>query len=204
MMKKMLGNKYLERGPRSLTRTKRLMLSNFGLHQPPTGFSIQPGQANRPLNFPYKPHHSLQIFQLKLLFKTPKSNIKRKDLRQWLPTQKINKTNKADTRKLATRACSNPMPSTRWLLIYIYIYNSYNNLITLYTKGFPSYSCSWFELLNSPFFIYFSFLQYILETSVYPREAESMKELRELTAKHPWLVFLNSLLFCITSKNKKK
>lgn len=31
-------------------------------------------------------------------------------------------------------------------------------------------------------------LQYILETSVYPREPEPMKELRELTAKHPWLV----------------
>ncbi|PWA74549.1 caffeoyl CoA O-methyltransferase [Artemisia annua] len=28
--------------------------------------------------------------------------------------------------------------------------------------------------------------QYILETSVYPREPESMKELREVTAKHPW------------------
>jgi len=31
-------------------------------------------------------------------------------------------------------------------------------------------------------------VQYILETSVYPREPESMKELRELTAKHPWYV----------------
>ncbi|MBA0619802.1 hypothetical protein Godav_005604 [Gossypium davidsonii] len=30
--------------------------------------------------------------------------------------------------------------------------------------------------------------QYILETSVYPREPEPMKELRELTAKHPWLI----------------
>nr|KJB32362.1 hypothetical protein B456_005G237100 [Gossypium raimondii] len=30
--------------------------------------------------------------------------------------------------------------------------------------------------------------QYILETSVYPREPEPMKELRELTAKHPWLL----------------
>jgi caffeoyl-CoA O-methyltransferase len=28
--------------------------------------------------------------------------------------------------------------------------------------------------------------QYILDTSVYPREPESMKELREITAKHPW------------------
>ncbi|KOM45013.1 hypothetical protein LR48_Vigan06g031900 [Vigna angularis] len=28
--------------------------------------------------------------------------------------------------------------------------------------------------------------QYILETSVYPREHESLKELRELTEKHPW------------------
>ncbi|KAH0700480.1 hypothetical protein KY284_014695 [Solanum tuberosum] len=28
--------------------------------------------------------------------------------------------------------------------------------------------------------------QYILETSVYPREPEAMKELREITAKHPW------------------
>jgi caffeoyl-CoA O-methyltransferase len=28
--------------------------------------------------------------------------------------------------------------------------------------------------------------QYILDTSVYPREPESMKELREVTAKHPW------------------
>lgn len=31
-------------------------------------------------------------------------------------------------------------------------------------------------------------MQYILETSVYPREPESMKELREVTAKHPWFV----------------
>lgn len=29
-------------------------------------------------------------------------------------------------------------------------------------------------------------MQYILETSVYPREPEPMKELREITAKHPW------------------
>lgn len=29
-------------------------------------------------------------------------------------------------------------------------------------------------------------LQYILETSVYPKEPEVMKELREITAKHPW------------------
>lgn len=28
--------------------------------------------------------------------------------------------------------------------------------------------------------------QYILETSVYPREPQPMKELREVTAKHPW------------------
>lgn len=28
--------------------------------------------------------------------------------------------------------------------------------------------------------------QYILKTSVYPREPEPLKELRELTAKHPW------------------
>lgn len=28
--------------------------------------------------------------------------------------------------------------------------------------------------------------QYILETSVYPREPAPMKELREVTAKHPW------------------
>jgi caffeoyl-CoA O-methyltransferase len=36
-------------------------------------------------------------------------------------------------------------------------------------------------------------VQYILETSVYPREPESMKELREVTAKHPWYVFF---FFC--------
>ncbi|XP_020110402.1 caffeoyl-CoA O-methyltransferase-like [Ananas comosus] len=30
--------------------------------------------------------------------------------------------------------------------------------------------------------------QYILETSVYPREPECMKELREITAKHPWYI----------------
>jgi len=29
-------------------------------------------------------------------------------------------------------------------------------------------------------------IQYILETSVFPREHEAMKELREVTAKHPW------------------
>jgi len=52
--------------------------------------------------------------------------------------------------------------------------------------------------------------QYILETSVYPREPESMKELRELTAKHPWNImttsadegqFLNMLLKLINAKN---
>ncbi|KAK8561304.1 hypothetical protein V6N13_149522 [Hibiscus sabdariffa] len=52
--------------------------------------------------------------------------------------------------------------------------------------------------------------QYILETSVYPREPESMKELRELTAKHPWNLmttsadegqFLNMLLKLINAKN---
>lgn len=35
------------------------------------------------------------------------------------------------------------------------------------------------------------FHQYILDTSVYPREPESMKELREVTAKHPWYVPLS-------------
>ncbi|MBA0862163.1 hypothetical protein Goshw_005347 [Gossypium schwendimanii] len=52
--------------------------------------------------------------------------------------------------------------------------------------------------------------QYILETSVYPREPEPMKELRELTAKHPWNLmttsadegqFLNMLLKLINAKN---
>jgi caffeoyl-CoA O-methyltransferase len=51
--------------------------------------------------------------------------------------------------------------------------------------------------------------QYILETSVYPREPESMKELREVTAKHPWNLmttsadegqFLNLLLKLIGAK----
>nr|XP_016447599.1 PREDICTED: caffeoyl-CoA O-methyltransferase 6-like [Nicotiana tabacum] len=52
--------------------------------------------------------------------------------------------------------------------------------------------------------------QYILETSVYPREPEPMKELRELTAKHPWNLmttsadegqFLSMLLKLINAKN---
>ncbi|KZV41170.1 caffeoyl-CoA O-methyltransferase [Dorcoceras hygrometricum] len=60
--------------------------------------------------------------------------------------------------------------------------------------------------------------QYILETSVYPKEPEAMKELREVTAKHPWHVlvlyiqnimttsadegqFLNMLLKLINAKN---
>ncbi|XP_059594668.1 caffeoyl-CoA O-methyltransferase isoform X1 [Vitis vinifera] len=52
--------------------------------------------------------------------------------------------------------------------------------------------------------------QYILETSVYPREPKPMKELRELTAKHPWNImttsadegqFLNMLLKLINAKN---
>nr|CAD1824937.1 unnamed protein product [Ananas comosus var. bracteatus] len=51
--------------------------------------------------------------------------------------------------------------------------------------------------------------QYILETSVYPREPECMKELREITAKHPWNImttsadegqFLNMLLKLINAK----
>ncbi|KAI7745019.1 hypothetical protein M8C21_021466, partial [Ambrosia artemisiifolia] len=51
--------------------------------------------------------------------------------------------------------------------------------------------------------------QYILETSVYPREPQPMKELREVTAKHPNLMttsadegqFLNLLLKLINAKN---
>ncbi|MFQ6662296.1 hypothetical protein Gotur_030162 [Gossypium turneri] len=52
--------------------------------------------------------------------------------------------------------------------------------------------------------------EYILETSVYPREPEPMKELTELTAKHPWNLmttsadegqFLNLLLKLINAKN---
>ncbi|RAL38825.1 hypothetical protein DM860_015186 [Cuscuta australis] len=52
--------------------------------------------------------------------------------------------------------------------------------------------------------------QYILETSVYPREPEHMKELREITAKHPWNLmttsadegqFLSMLLKLINAKN---
>ncbi|KAJ9537841.1 hypothetical protein OSB04_030574 [Centaurea solstitialis] len=52
--------------------------------------------------------------------------------------------------------------------------------------------------------------QYILETSVYPREPEPMKELREITAKHPWNImttsadegqFLNMLLKLVNAKN---
>ncbi|EMS59880.1 Caffeoyl-CoA O-methyltransferase 2 [Triticum urartu] len=51
--------------------------------------------------------------------------------------------------------------------------------------------------------------QYILETSVYPREHECMKELREITANHPWNLmttsadegqFLNMLLKLIGAK----
>ncbi|KAJ1698550.1 hypothetical protein LUZ63_007062 [Rhynchospora breviuscula] len=51
--------------------------------------------------------------------------------------------------------------------------------------------------------------QYILDTSVYPREPEPMKELREITAKHPWNLmttsadegqFLNLLLKLIGAK----
>ncbi|KAH1157730.1 hypothetical protein GLYMA_11G054500v4 [Glycine max] len=52
--------------------------------------------------------------------------------------------------------------------------------------------------------------QYILETSVYPREHESLKELRELTEKHPWNLMatppdegqlLGMLLKLINAKN---
>ncbi|PIA46208.1 hypothetical protein AQUCO_01500020v1 [Aquilegia coerulea] len=52
--------------------------------------------------------------------------------------------------------------------------------------------------------------QYILETSVYPREPQPMKELREITANHPWNLmttsadegqFLNMLLKLINAKN---
>ncbi|KAG6509342.1 hypothetical protein ZIOFF_027327 [Zingiber officinale] len=52
--------------------------------------------------------------------------------------------------------------------------------------------------------------QYILETSVYPREPEPMKELRDITAKHPWNLmttsadegqFLGMLLKLINAKN---
>ncbi|XP_047973090.1 caffeoyl-CoA O-methyltransferase-like isoform X2 [Salvia hispanica] len=52
--------------------------------------------------------------------------------------------------------------------------------------------------------------QYILETSVYPREHEAMKELREITAKHPMnmmatssdqVQFLGMLLKLMNAKN---
>jgi len=52
--------------------------------------------------------------------------------------------------------------------------------------------------------------QYILETSVYPREPEPLKELRELTARHPWCdmavppdegQFLGLLLKLMNAKN---
>ncbi|XP_065019589.1 caffeoyl-CoA O-methyltransferase-like isoform X2 [Musa acuminata AAA Group] len=52
--------------------------------------------------------------------------------------------------------------------------------------------------------------QYMLETTVYPREPECMKELREITADHPWNImttsadegqFLNMLLKLINAKN---
>uniref|UniRef100_A0A2C9UT57 Caffeoyl-CoA O-methyltransferase n=1 Tax=Manihot esculenta TaxID=3983 RepID=A0A2C9UT57_MANES len=52
--------------------------------------------------------------------------------------------------------------------------------------------------------------QYILETSVYPREPEPLTELRELTANHPWNImttsadegqFLSMLLKLINAKN---
>ncbi|KAJ7294857.1 hypothetical protein O6H91_02G128100 [Diphasiastrum complanatum] len=52
--------------------------------------------------------------------------------------------------------------------------------------------------------------QYILETSVYPREHESLKGLREMTANHPWNLmttsadegqFLMMLLKLINAKN---
>jgi caffeoyl-CoA O-methyltransferase len=39
--------------------------------------------------------------------------------------------------------------------------------------------------------------QYILETTVYPREHECMKQLREDTANHPWYVCASSsFIFC--------
>ncbi|XP_054809544.1 caffeoyl-CoA O-methyltransferase 5-like isoform X1 [Prosopis cineraria] len=52
--------------------------------------------------------------------------------------------------------------------------------------------------------------QYILETSVYPKEHECLKELRHLTGKHPWSLlsvpadegqFLNLLLKLMNAKN---
>ncbi|GAB2219799.1 hypothetical protein Droror1_Dr00007436 [Drosera rotundifolia] len=51
--------------------------------------------------------------------------------------------------------------------------------------------------------------QYILETSVYPKEPDPMKELRDITAKHPWNImttsadegqFLNMLIKLINAK----
>ncbi|XP_070057714.1 caffeoyl-CoA O-methyltransferase 3-like [Nicotiana tomentosiformis] len=52
--------------------------------------------------------------------------------------------------------------------------------------------------------------EYILDASVYPREPEPTKELREITAKHPWNImttsadegqFLSMLLKLINAKN---
>lgn len=36
-------------------------------------------------------------------------------------------------------------------------------------------------------------LQYTLETTVFPREPECTKELRQITAKHPWCVYVPAL-----------
>ncbi|KAJ0077528.1 hypothetical protein Patl1_35520 [Pistacia atlantica] len=44
--------------------------------------------------------------------------------------------------------------------------------------------------------------QYILETSVYPREPEPMKELREITAKHPWWNFFPGMNIMTTSADE--
>ncbi|CAL9038841.1 unnamed protein product [Musa banksii] len=67
------------------------------------------------------------------------------------------------------------------------------------------YQARFFDSLPIP-----SLCAYMLETTVYPREPECMKELREITANHPWNImttsadegqFLNMLLKLINAKN---
>ena len=99
-----------------------------------------------------------------------------KERKKWLPLRKSSKTKLAGTKKLATRVSYRAMLFTRYT-------NTNTNINTIPIPLFSS-------ILSSNLIYFFKkiyrSLQYILETSVYPKEPEPMKELRELTARHPW------------------
>lgn len=125
----------------------------------------------------------------------------KKLLQQWQNKTKTKQLKLEGTKRLATRAFSRVMLFTRYHPNYIPLLKKKKKIFFSFGFYFILYN-SYVENKN----LFFSggclikwlcCVQYILETSVYPREPESMKELRELTAKHPWYIY-NYFIFQLT------